>query len=287
MTIPAKSRVLLTGATGVLGAKIAELLIAKNYSVIFASRNTDAAWSLRKTLVSQYADADISVQEIDLSSLYSVREFAAMAIGRYDRIDGIINNAQLTLLPQRELTADRFEAHLGVNHLGHFALNGLLSSIMPSGSRIVTVSSPLAKYGNIRFHDLRQDHGYTPLKAFGTSKLANFFYASELHQQSLRGNNDLLSVVAHPGNILSEGNTQSATTNPLFKKLGHSAAQGAQVIFEAFDNPSVRGGEFFAPDGFQQLLGAPSIHALPKYARNDKVQQRLWRLSGQLTRIIW
>src|SRR5690606_31246896 len=224
--------------------------------------------------VSEHAEANIAVQELDLGSLYSVREFAAMAISRYERIDGIVNGASVTLLPQRTLTADRFEAHFGINHLGHFALNGLLTSIMPTDSRVVTVTSPLGKYGKLRFHDLRQDHGYTPVKAYATSKLANMLYAQELHRLSLDAQNLLISVAAHPGNILLDGNPRYATFNPLLQRIGHSPVEGAAVIVKALTDTEARGGEYYVPSGFQQLSGDPIAIKFPNYADDEKLQQR-------------
>src|SRR5690606_34908485 len=135
----------------------------------------------------------------------------------------------------------------------------------------------------IRFHDLRQDYGYTPTRAYGTSKLANLLYAQELDRLSQERSHSLISVAAHPGNILLDGNPRYATLNPLLKNIGHSPADGAQIIFHAFHDPTAHGGELFAPGGFQQLLGEPTRVKLPGYVNLGKVQQRLWRISGQLS----
>lgn len=202
----------------------------------------------------------------------------------------LINNAGIMMTPQ-EKTVDGFELQFGTNHLGHFALTGLLLERLAraSDARVVTLSSLEHKAGHIHFDDLQLEHGYAPRKAYRQSKLANASFGLELDRRLRVAGSPVKSVLAHPG--YSATNLQSTGPTGVMKALlavtnrvaARGAEQGALPTLYAATAPGVEGGDYIGPDGFQELRGRPKKVRVIAEARDPAVAQRLWEISEELT----
>ncbi len=162
--------------------------------------------------------ASAELAQLDLGSLASVREFSAGFADSHERLDLLVNNAGV-MAPPRRLTADGFESQIGTNHLGHFALTGLLLGSLRAAEapRVVTVSSDAHRFGRIRFENLQGERHYNNWLAYSQSKLANLLFAFELQRRAVAAGSNLLSVAAHPGYAAT--NLQSAGPAGRFERL--------------------------------------------------------------------
>ena len=177
----------ITGANSGLGFEAAKILAAKGAHIVLAVRDVEKGKQAVGEIKRAVAAASLEVLSLDLASLASVRRFAEAFPAAHSRLDMLINNAGVMAIPRR-VTADGFEMQFGTNHLGHFALTGLLLPLIlktPS-SRIVTVSSGAHMFGKINFDDLQSERSYSKWGAYGQSKLANLLFAYEL-QRKLAG----------------------------------------------------------------------------------------------------
>ena len=224
----------VTGANSGLGFETSLALARSGAHVVLACRSTERAAAAVERLQQQVPDADTEVLALDLSDLGSVRTFVTEFLGRNDRIDLLINNAGVMGIDRQE-TADGFEMQFGTNHLGHFALTGLLLDRMLAtpGARVVTVSSMGARIGRMRFDDLQGEHSYGKWSAYCQSKLANQLFALELDRRLAVGGADVLSVAAHPG---------YAATNLVYPQMkGSNLGRGRGTVGEHGARPE-RGG---------------------------------------------
>ena len=190
----------VTGANTGLGFETARVLAARGASVVLAVRDTEKGKRAAAAIAGTAPGADVTVQHLDLTCLDSVRAAAAELRARHPRIDLLINNAGVMLTP-RQATRDGFELQFGTNHLGHFALTGLLlEQMLPvPGSRVVTVSSLAHRIrARINFDDLQGKRSYSRLGAYSQSKLANLMFTYELDRR-LSGAGTTIAVAAHPG----------------------------------------------------------------------------------------
>ncbi len=287
-------RVVVTGANSGLGEVTARELARKGAHVVLAVRSPDKGEAAAQRIRGTAPNAQLEVRELDLSSLESVRSFAAELIADSPALDLLINNAGIMQTPPR-LTADGYELQLGTNHLGHFALTGLLLDALgrSTAPRVVTVSSIEHKPGRIHFDDLQLERGYAPRKAYQQSKLANAIFAIELDRRLRAANSPILSVLAHPGysdtNLQSSGPTGIAV---LAMKVGNAvfaqkADRGALPQLLAATAPTVKGGQFYGPSGFQEMRGDPTeVHATAA-AHDPAAGQRLWAVSEELTGVTY
>ncbi len=277
----------ITGANTGLGYETATALAAHGARVVLAVRNLDKGKAAADLIVRRYPGADVSVQELDLSSLDSVRAAAAQLRAGHDRIDLLINNAGVMMTP-RQSTADGFELQFGTNHLGHFALTGLLLDRMLTGpaSRVVTVSSVGHRGGWIRFDDLQSERRYNRGLAYGQSKLANLMFTYEL-QRRLAGTGTI-AAAAHPGGSSSElsrylpGPVRSA-----FGLIEQSTEMGALPQLRAATDPAVRGGQYYGPGGLFEMRGYPKLVKSSGRSHDVAVQKRLWAASEELTGVVY
>lgn len=284
---------IVTGANSGLGFDTTEALAAKGAHVVMACRNLDKGRSALEEVQKSAPGASLELMKLDLSSLDSVREFADAFQARHDRLDLLINNAGLMAIPRRE-TEDGFEMQLGVNHLGHFALTGLLLPLLlqTPGSRVVTVSSMASFSGSIDFDDLMGKESYTRYGAYGQSKLANVLFAVELQRRLEAAGADTISVAAHPGYADTElqsntaDNSGSAFERALYgvlnKVAAQSSAQGALPQLFAATMPDVRGGEFWGPH-FMHMRGYPKSVRAKDDAYDAELAAKLWAVSEELT----
>jgi len=278
----------ITGANSGIGLEAARALAGAGAQVIMACRDTNKGEAAAAAIRTALPSAKLAVAKLDLASLDSVRAFAASH--EQEHLDLLINNAGVMVPPYRK-TADGFELQLGTNHLGHFALTGLLLGQLlgTPGARVVNVSSTAHKIGRIDFDDLQSERSYQRWRAYGQSKLANLLFTFELDRRLRAAGSELRSLAAHPG--YSATNLQFAATPSRIERIGstvlnrvvaQSAEQGAEPTLYAAtaDIPS---GSFVGPDGFQEMRGKPTLVKATRAARDEDVAARLWEISEQLT----
>ena len=280
----------ITGANTGLGLETAKALAARGASVVLAVRNTDKGKQAAATITAASPGADVTVQELDLSSLASVRETAAALSAGHERIDLLINNAGVMYTP-RQTTADGFELQFGTNHLGHFALTGLLLDrlLAAPGSRVVTVSSVGHRIrARINFDDLQASRNYSRVAAYGQSKLANLLFTYELQRRLAASAASTIAVAAHPGGSNTELVRNSPAPlralNTVFGRfVTQSAAMGALPTLRAATDPGVIGGQYYGPGGFRELRGSPRVVQSSAQSHDAEIQRRLWSVSEELT----
>ncbi|MEV7805364.1 SDR family NAD(P)-dependent oxidoreductase [Microbispora sp. NPDC088329] len=274
---------IVTGANTGLGFETARALAEHGASVVLAVRDVEKGRRAAARI-----SGDVTVQELDLTSLESVRA-AAAGLRAHERIDLLINNAGVIYTP-KQTTRDGFEMQFGTNHLGHFALTGLLlDRLLPvTGSRVVTVSSVGHRIrAGIHFDDLQWERSYGRVAAYGQSRLANLMFTHEL-QRRLAVYDTTVAVAAHPG----VSNTELARNSPAFLRLPltwlaplitQSPAMGALPTLRAATDPAVLGGQYYGPDGVGEVRGHPRLVSSSRDSHDVAVQQRLWSVSEDLT----
>jgi NAD(P)-dependent dehydrogenase (short-subunit alcohol dehydrogenase family) len=284
----------VTGANTGLGLETAKALAVQGASVVLAVRNLDRGKQAAAEITSASPGTDVTVQRLDLSSLDSVRAAAVELRATRDRIDLLVNNAGVMYTP-RSTTADGFELQFATNHLGHFALTGLLLDrlLAIDGSRVVTVSSVGHRIrSRIDFDDLTFEHGYSRVAAYGRSKLANLLFTYELQRRLAEASTTTIAVAAHPGgsnteldrNLPMPLRTLSAVLSPLFAQ---SAAMGALPSLRAATDPAALGGQYYGPGGFREVRGHPTVVASSRQSHDANTQRRLWTASEDLTGVTY
>jgi NAD(P)-dependent dehydrogenase (short-subunit alcohol dehydrogenase family) len=283
----------VTGANTGLGFETATVLATRGAQVVLACRNLGRAKEAAARILSSRPHptppASVQAVRLDLASLASVREAAEEIGSAYGPVDLLINNAGVMMTPHRR-TDDGFELQLGVNHLGHFALTGLLLGQMlgRAGSRVITVSSNGHKSGRIDFNDLQSRRRYRRMAAYYQSKLANLMFTYELQRRLAGAQAQTQALAAHPG----KARTELTRYLPgwlrledlvIEQPLGQSAAMGALATLRAAADPAARGGEYYGPGGRGELKGYPRLVASTERARDVEAQQRLWQESERLT----
>jgi NAD(P)-dependent dehydrogenase (short-subunit alcohol dehydrogenase family) len=286
----------ITGANGGLGY-ISALELARHGSrVVLGCRDEVRGHEAVARIIAQVPDADLDLRPLDMASLASVRAFAESVQASYPRLDLLMNNAGVMAIPRRR-TADGFEMQLGTNHLGHFALTGLLLPLMISqaGARVVTVSSNAHKAGRLHVDDLMHERSYRRWKVYSDSKLANLLFAFELHRRLSASGAALISVAAHPGtsatnlvNPGAEGNRlKQVFMNVGIKVIGQSDEKGALPQLYAATAPGVHGGEYVGPGGFMENSGYPKLVKASAAANDAATAARLWQVSEELTGVTY
>ncbi|MFI6315916.1 oxidoreductase [Nonomuraea sp. NPDC050556] len=265
------STAIVTGANSGIGLPTAIALAQHGMRVVVASRSTEKGEAAAAHIRTRAPGAEVVFSRLDLADLSSVREFASGV----EEVRLLVNNAGIGMIPRGE-TKDGFELQFGTNHLGHFALTGLLLPLLlkSPGARVINVSSDAHKMGRLDFGNLGLEKGYGRMSSYGRSKLANLLFTYELKRKADRAGADLLTAATHPGatatNFFNLG-----PFNFLTKLFLHSAEAGAVPSVHAALSSDVRGGEFFGPK--KQLL-TPS-----KDARSPELAARLWEVSTELT----
>jgi NAD(P)-dependent dehydrogenase (short-subunit alcohol dehydrogenase family) len=282
----------VTGANSGLGLVAARELARAGADVVIACRDVAKGHAAASGIAAHVDGASLEVRELDLADLASVRAFAEQLLASRDRLDLLINNAGVMAAPHRT-TADGFELQLGTNHLGHFALTGLLLPALreTDGARVVTVSSTAARTGKIDFDDLQGEKSYSRWGAYGQSKLANLLFMLELDRRAKAAGLSLLSVAAHPGYAAT--NLQ-VSAPPLHERLfmrvtnlvfAQSAEMGTLPVLYAATAPDVQGGFYIGPDGIGEQRGHPQPVIPTKRALDADDAARLWEVSEQLTNV--
>jgi NAD(P)-dependent dehydrogenase (short-subunit alcohol dehydrogenase family) len=279
---------IVTGANSGLGYDTAAVLADRGAHVVLAVRNLDKGKEAAGRIKAASPNAVVTLQELDLTSLESVRKAADELRAAHPRIDLLINNAGVMYVPTRETTKDGFEMQFGTNHLGHFALTGLLLDNMLSvdGSRVVTVSSVGHRIlARIHFDDPALTRKYNRVEAYGQSKLANLMFTYDLNRRLRLKGAPTVALAAHPGFADTELMRYLPDFVPswMWRPVTQPADKGALPTLRAATDPDARGGQYYGPDGIGEVKGHPKVVASSAQSRNEDLQRRLWTLSEELT----
>jgi len=286
--------VLVTGANSGLGVRSAEALAAKGAHVVMACRDEARAESARRDVAAMATGPAPTVVRLDLSDLASVRAAADEVAGSVEHLDVLMNNAGVMAVPRGQ-TADGFEMQFGTNHLGHFALTGLLLPVLhrAEAPRVVTTSSNGHRVGRMGWDDLNAEKRYGKWRAYAQSKLANLLFMYELDRRADEAGSDLTSVGAHPGYAETHltdrhgARVWGAMVAVGNRLLAQSAAQGALPQLYAATMPDVQGGEYYGPDGFREMRGAPRKVGSTARSRDEADADGLWQISERLTDVTY
>lgn len=287
----------VTGANAGVGLETAAALAGAGARTILACRDRARADAAAQQIRSRHPRADVEVLELDLGDLVSIRQAAAEAHDRFERVDALVNNAGV-MTPPLTRTTDGFELQLGVNHLGHFALTGLLLDLIPDSadSRIVTVSSSAHDNGEMDWDDLNWERSYRRSPAYGRSKLANLLFAYELARRLEWAGSSIVSVAVHPGVCFTELNrhTPGYRLPPLriiydavSRRVTQTAEAGALGSLRAATEAGVVPGTYYSPDGRNGRQGHPIVIESNAASHNLDDARRLWDISEDLTGVHW
>ena len=282
-------RAVVTGANGGLGYHVALELARRGAHVILAARSAERGEAALARLLEEVPDADAELRSLDLADLASVRSFAE---GLEGPLDVLVNNAGVMAGPRRT-TADGFELQFGTNHLGHFALTGLLLGrlVESRAPRVVSVSSGAHRIGKMDFEDLNAEQGYNRWRAYGQSKLSNLLFMRELGRRAAEAGTPLVSVAAHPGYAATDLQTTGTFVDDLVMKVSNkviaqSEAMGALPLLCAATT-GLQSGAYVGPDGIGEQRGHPTLVGMTSRARDDGAARRLWEASEELTGVVF
>ncbi|MCX5047999.1 MULTISPECIES: oxidoreductase [unclassified Streptomyces] len=285
----------VTGANSGLGYVVARELARKGARVVLACRSEVRGSAAADRIVREVPGAIAEFARLDLGDLGSVREFASRF--GYEWLDLLVNNAGVMALPYGT-TADGFETQFGVNHLGHFALTGLLLPVLlgTPGARVVTVSSEAHAMANIDLDDLNSERRYRRWIAYARSKTANLLFTHELARRLAAHGADVVAAAAHPGYAATnlqgtaprmEGRRLAGRVMEIGNRvLAQSAEAGALSTLYAATAPGVRPDSFTGPS-FMMWRGAPGPSWRAPWTLDDRAGELLWAASEQLTGVTY
>jgi NAD(P)-dependent dehydrogenase (short-subunit alcohol dehydrogenase family) len=271
---------IVTGANSGIGYHTALELARAGAEVVLAVRDLERGNEAKARLLTEAPAAMVTLEALDLSALASVRAFAERMLGRNRPLDILVNNAGVMAIPTREETVDGFERQFGTNHLGHFALTAELMPLLRAAKapRVVTVSSSVALWARLDLQNLQSERRYSPMGAYGQSKLANLLFMLELHR---RGETlGLVSVASHPGATVT--NLQRHAYGRMVRLIGQTADRGALPSLYAAVGEA-EGGTFFGPRDRLGMVGPPKVARLPRRALDEELALALWTRSEELT----
>ncbi len=290
--------VVITGANSGLGFETTKFFASKEATVVMACRNLQNGEMARDLVIQEFPEAELKLMLLDLGDLSSIRRFVKLYNEKYDRLDILFNNAGLMAIP-KTITKDGFEAQFGVNHLGHFALTGLLLDriLATEKSRIVTIGSVFHYIGRINIEDpMAENRRYSKWGGYTQSKLANLLFTFEL-QRKLH-NHSTMAVAAHPGYAKTHLQTRGTEMeNRGFRKkfvqlinliMGVSAKSGTYPQIRAATDPESKGGDYYGPGLFNYLFPRKPTKVWSTRRANDAdMAKRLWVLSEELTGVTY
>ena len=276
--------IVITGANSGIGYEAARALAAKGATVIMACRDQQKGHRAAQNIENEGPPGEVAVMQLDLADLASVRQFTQDFHSNYAKLDILINNAGVMAIPYQK-TADGFEMQFGTNHLGHFALTGLLLDrlLQTENSRVVTVSSTAHTMGQVDFDNLNSERSYSRWGAYGLSKLANLLFAYELQRKLSEAGSSTLSTAAHPG--YSATNLQRASwafrlLNPI---IAQSQEMGALPMLYAAADPNIIGGDYIGPDRWGGWRGYPTKTQSSRASHDEATAKKLWLVSEEMT----
>ena len=275
---------IITGANSGIGFETTRALAHKDATVILGCRDKDKGNAAVREIAQAYPDAKAEMMHLDLSDLASIHHFTEEFSNHYDRLDMLINNAGI-MRPPFGKTADGFELQFGVNHLGHFALTGLLLRVITRTikARVVTVSSGGERLSKIDFDNLNAEKGYDSGAAYGQSKLANLLFTYELQRGFESAGVDVMAVAAHPGWTVTNLQVHWRMIRALNPLLGQKPVMGALPTLYAATAQDVGGGDYYGPDGWLELKGYPTRVESSIRSYDTAAATKLWGISEELT----
>ncbi len=289
----------ITGTTSGTGFEAARILLSKGAKVVMLNRNPKKSEDTINTLKQELGkNIDVLNIRMDLAEQASVRKAAAEVVEKISRIDALICNAAIAQVPTRKLTVDDFESQLGVNHYGHFTLQGMLFPLIEkSKGRIVTVGSMGYDMGlkTIKFDDMNWDKDYTPNNAYSQSKLAQIMSIYELQDRLKKaGKTDVKAYACHPGSsrtslIATSGSLMMRIIFGLMKlsPLTQSAEKGAYPQLMCATEKDLNQSSFYGPTGRSNWVGPVGAHKLEPHAKDKAVAERLWEVSEEAIGLKW
>jgi len=290
--------VIVTGGNSGIGYEAGLALAGKNAQMILAVRSVKKGEEAAKAIRQRHPQSQVTVTALDLADLKSIRTFAESFLAKHDRLDILINNAGVMALPARK-TVDGFEMQFGTNHLGHFALTGLLLPAIKAtpNTRVVTVSSFVHTSGDIYFDDLQSEKKYDKWGAYAQSKLANLLFAYELQRRCDAAGIKLVSAGCHPGyaatNLQNAGpQMDGATLSSWMMNVGsflfaQSQKMGALPTLFAAVAPQVNGCDYIGPTSLGGMRGYPDKVKSNDKSYNEVLAKKLWTVSEELTGVIY
>lgn len=284
--------IIVTGGNSGIGFESVKAFAEKGAEVILASRSIKKGNEAKDEILKNPVKGKVEVMQLDLADLSSVKNFATDFKKKYKNLDVLLNNAGIMMSPYFK-TKDGFEAQMGINHLGHFALTGELLEVLNNshGSRIVNVSSGAHKRGAMDFDNLlfENEKDYSPMKAYGRSKLSNLLFTYELQRKLEKAGNNTIAVAAHPGVAKTNlgrymlKNILVKLLMPIFWLISQDQEMGALPQIRASVDPDVKGGEYYGPDGRNETKGHPVKVESNEASHNKEDAAKLWEASEELT----
>jgi NAD(P)-dependent dehydrogenase (short-subunit alcohol dehydrogenase family) len=257
----------------------------KGADVTLACRNAERGEEAVRRIARDEPEGKVELMLLDLSSLESVRNFAAQFKDQRKQLDLLINNAGV-MVPPYSKTAEGFELQFGTNHLGHFVLSALLMDplLKTEHSRLIMVSSVAHKTGNIDFDDLNwEKRKYKPWRAYGDSKIANLYFMYELSRRLAGAQANTITAAAHPGWTATNLQQHSGMANFMNRFLAMPPLQGALPTLRAATDPAVQSGDYYGPHGIAEMRGYPKKVKSNARSRDEQIAARLWKVSEELT----
>jgi NAD(P)-dependent dehydrogenase (short-subunit alcohol dehydrogenase family) len=275
---------IVTGANSGIGFETARALAARGATVIMANRNREKGGAAARRILEEQTAA-IEAMTLDLADLTSIRDFVRDFTSRHAGLDILCNNAGVMALPERYETADGFEMQFGTNHLGHFALTGLLMDALEAaaGARVVTVSSTIHRRGKVDFDNLNAEQSYSRWAAYGLSKLANLLFTHELQRRLEETGKDMIAVAAHPGWTGTNLQAHAGLFRLLNPFLSQKPEMGALPTLYAATAEDVSGGDYYGPSGFMEVRGYPRKVASSPTSHDIDLAKGIWEVSEKLT----
>ena len=284
---------IITGANSGIGLEAAKVLAGRGARIIMAVRSKEKGEAARKMIEALHPHSRMEVMHLDVADLESVRFFSEQIRSRLHSLDLLINNAGV-MMPPYTKTKDGFELQFGGNHLGHFALVGLLLPLLEEtrGSRIVTIGSLAHNRGTIDFDNLDGSKGYKAKKFYNQSKLANMLFAMELDKRLKANGYQTISVACHPGvsatNIFKLGKRDApAFLRSYANRFLQPPELGALATVYAATMPHLTGGEYIGPDGKGNRKGFPALELPHPSALDRAAAKKLWAVSERLTGVVF
>jgi NAD(P)-dependent dehydrogenase (short-subunit alcohol dehydrogenase family) len=288
---------IVTGANSGTGYEATRALASKGATVVMGCRNLEKAEAAAEKIKVKLPEAKLEIIQLDLSDLSSVKKFTEIYAEKHHKLDMLLNNAGI-MMPPYSKTVDGFELQLGTNHMGHFALTGLLLELLiaTEGSRVVTMSSDAHSMGKFDFDDVLLENSYGRMSAYGRSKLANLLFAYELQRKLDAAGLNTLSTASHPGwsatNLQTTGPRKGGGGRLMSWSLrvgnfllAQSAAMGALPMLYGVTSPEAEGGEYYGPRGLGGWRGHPKRTESNDRSHNEEDAKRLWEISEELTGI--
>ena len=281
---------IVTGATSGLGLETALALGRSGAHVVLTARNAAKGDRAVEHIRSLAPAASTESLVLDLADQGSVRGAAESFLEKHTTLDMLINNAGIMMVPESK-TVDGYESQVGTNHLGHFTLTALLYPALEAAAaaRVVTVSSNAHRSGDMDFENMMYETGYSPMKAYGRSKLANLIFAYELQRRLTKEQSQVISLGVHPGVAKTDLGREMQEKwyfrafVPIFGLMMQSAAQGALPSLRAASDPHAQGGEYYGPSKRRDMVGPPIVVDSTELSKDPTVAKRLWAWSEAMT----